>query len=441
MFQSKNQERIEIDGWRVYDLPIKYNEADYDEARTAVINQVRNTPGLIALLEFGYITYPGISDMDFWAVFSDDAEKMYLPSQPEFSEKIKYLMKHQVMLITEKHYRKILYFSPWTKKYWPNGHKLLWKKEDVNRDINFDNIEFTKDEHDILSLASIEDYLTLMRSLLPLYTNKELPVRHVLELFKDCVYIIRDINLITDRKINPDFTKDIQDLRSNWFKIEEQQAIRRLIKIFHNGLLVFFEAAFSLGSWASQYSRPESIRNLGIKKTNFFNHSSLDKKAKNIFLNSFGDRRVYSDLVRTPLQALELSVRSYRQLKINLGRHSRAIDSFIFFMPYEAAAMFIGFVSESGLLSDSLKRDTFSNIEEVPVFKPEVFRERIKMVNEITEIYNRKQIPGTNGKGWFVGNNIFQYAFEHEKLGRKLLAFWLKRKFWRAIKTISHNLS
>ena len=111
MFQSKNQGMIEIDGWRVYDLPVKYSEADYDEARVEIINQVRNTPGLIALFEFGYIPYPGISDMDFWAVFSDDAEKIYLPSRPELSEKTKYLMKHQIMLVTEKHYRKILYFS------------------------------------------------------------------------------------------------------------------------------------------------------------------------------------------------------------------------------------------------------------------------------------------------------------------------------------------
>ncbi|KKS46501.1 MAG: hypothetical protein UV10_C0002G0039, partial [Candidatus Azambacteria bacterium GW2011_GWA1_42_19] len=109
----KNQKTIEVDGWRAYDFPIECKEADYDEARVEIINQIRNTLGLVALFEYGYIPYPGISDMDFWAVFSDDAEKMGLPARPALSPKTRYLMSHQITLFTEKHYRKMLYFDPW----------------------------------------------------------------------------------------------------------------------------------------------------------------------------------------------------------------------------------------------------------------------------------------------------------------------------------------
>ncbi len=434
MFQSRNQEIIEIDGWRVYDLPVECSKADYDEARVEIINQVHNTPGLIALFEYGYIPYPGISDMDFWAVFSDDAEKMYIPAQPVLSEKTKYLMKHQILLITEKHYRKMLYFDPWTTYRWPNGHRLLYKNLAIKRDVNFENIKVDKNERDILSLINAEGLLALIVSVLPFYAKKKLPVRHVFEVLKTCVYITQEVNLVANKKINPTFSEDLKDLMSSWFNINQQDAVRRLIKLFYDGLLVIFEVAFSLGDWANGHSQLERIQDLGIRKTNFFNGSFLDKEAKNIYFNAFGHRRVYSDLVRTPLQALKLSIGSCRTSEIKLGWRSRVIDSFIFFLPYEAAAIFMGFVSAKGLLSDNLKKDTFSNLEEVPVFRPKIFQEKVKMINESTEIYNRKQVAGTNGKGWLWGNSVFQYSFEREKLRRKILAFWLRYQFWRAIK-------
>lgn len=433
---------MNIDGWHVYDLPVEYNEADYDEARVEITDQVRNAPGLVALFEYGCIPYPGISDMDFWAVFSNDAEKMFLPSQLTLSEKTKYLMSHQVMLISEKHYRRMLYFDPWTTYAWPNGQRLLYKRKDIERDVNFENIKFTKDERDILSLAHVEENLTSINSTLPFFAKKELPVRHILETIKACAYVIEEINLITDRKINSTFPEEFRDLRSNWFRIDRQQAVRKLIKLFYDGLLISFEAAFSLGEWTHRYSRLERTQDLGIKKTKFFNYSSLDKKAKNIYLNTFGVRQVFTDFVRTPLQALKLSIDSCERFKIGFGRYSRFIDFCIVFQPLDLAAIILGFASEDGILSKSLKKDISCNMEKVPVFRPKVFQEKIKMINEILEIYNRKQVTNAGGKGWLFGNNIFQYSFGHKKLKRKLLSFWLRRKFWRAIRiTITNEIT
>ncbi|MDO8676874.1 MAG: hypothetical protein Q7K16_04510 [Candidatus Azambacteria bacterium] len=436
----KNQKIIEVDGWRAYDFPIECKEADYDEARVEIVNQVRNTPGLVALFEYGWIPYPGMSDMDFWAVFCDDAEKMGLPSHPALSEKTKYLMSHQIMLISEKHYRKMLYFDPWTTYIWPNGQRLLYKKEGIERDLNFENIKFTKDERDILSLAHVEENLSSINSAIPFYAKKELPIRHILEVIKTCVYIIEEVNLITDKKINSTFSEDLKDLRSNWFKIDERQAVRRLIKLFYDGLLISFETAFSLNDWIRRHSRLECIKDLGIKKTNVFNCSSLDKISKNIYLNTFGIRRVFTDFVNTPLQALELSINSYKKIKIRLGRYSRIIDFFVIFQPLDVAAIHMGIVSENGALSNNLKKDTFSNLAEAPVFKPKIFQEKIKMINEIIEIYNRKQVKGADGKGGIFWSNLFGYSFGREKLRRKFVVFWLRRKFWRAIKMATKTL-
>ncbi|KKS75159.1 MAG: hypothetical protein UV48_C0017G0001, partial [Candidatus Azambacteria bacterium GW2011_GWA2_42_9] len=87
----------------------------------------------------------------------------------------------------------------------------------------------------------------------------------------------------------------------------------------------------------------------------------------------------------------------------------------------------------------NMRKNTFSNLEEMPVFQPKIFQEKVKMINEITEIYNNKRASDTSGKGWHFGNSSFQNSFEHKKLKKKIAVLWLKRKFWRAINSAVKN--
>jgi hypothetical protein len=429
----KDEKSIEVDGWRVYDLPIQYSETDYEEARTEITKQAQNTSGLVALFEFGLIPALGISDMDFWAVFEDSAERMCLSTVPNLSEKISYLMDHEILVIAEKHYRKMLYFDSWTTYAWPNGHRLLYQKENIKRDLNFEKIEFSNEERNILSATRIDECLGTVYSNIPYFAKKELPVRQIFETIKDCVYIIEEINIVTDRKIDPIFSENFRDLRANWFKLEQNEAVRRLIEIFYQGLLIGFEASFSLASWIDKYSHPESIDSLRIKKANSSNRQPLGDGASYVYLNTPKDRRVFTDGLKTPAQALELSINSYRKLKVNVGWRSRLIDYYMVYQPLGMASMLLGFSDNAGLLSDNLKKDIYTNQEEVKVFRPEIFREKIKMINEITDIYNKKQDEAGGGKGWLFGNNRFGYSFNHEKIRRKILTSLLKRKYWQII--------
>jgi hypothetical protein len=431
MSKKINQKFLEVDEWRVYDLPIQYGEEDYNDARFEIIQQAKKTPELAALFEYGYIPVPGISDMDFWAVFPNDAKSMYISTSPALSEKTKYLMKHQITLITEKHYKKLLFFDPWTTNVWPNGHKLLYKRDDIERGLNFQKLEFTKEELEVLSLTRVEEVLRSIHSAVSFYAKKELPIRDLFETLKSCTYVLREVNNITSQKINPSFSEDLQELMKNWFEIEQKEAIRKFVNIFHEGLLVSFKCSFALADWAKRHCKSENLNEIGVRKTGFLNKPSLDKGAQNVYVNTFGGRQVYSDVIKTPEQALEVSINSYKRAKINLGRRSKVIDFYIIFQPLGAAATHLGLVSENGLLSDSLKKNTFSNMEQAPVFRHKIFQEKVKMINEITEIYNEKQ--GVGGKGWLFGNNYFGYSFGKEKLRRKILTFYLGRKFWNRV--------
>jgi len=433
MLGNKKQKEIRIDGWKLYDLPIKYSEADYEEARKEIIDKAKKTPELIALFEFGLVPAPSISDMDFWAVFPDDSKKMHIPAEPTFSEKTKYLMDHKLLVITEKHYRQMLYFDPWTTYVWPDGHNLLYQRKDIKRDLNFEHINFSQEDGNILNIAFIEEKLEPVYSNLLFYLKKELPIRTLFETIKDCIYIIEEVNLVTGRKIDIAFREEFKNLRKNWFELKQKEAVGRMIKLFYQSLIIGFEAAFSLADWLKDYCQYSSVQDLGIRRTNFLNHSYLNKKAKNIYLNNFKDHRIFTDFVKTPQQALELSLNSYKKLNLNLGKRSKIIDFYIIFQPFEMASLPLGLVSQDGLLSNFLKNDIFTNQEKVPVFKPKVFQEKNKMINEITENYNKKQTSYSDGKGFLFGNNRFGYLFEKEKFRRKILNFWLKQKFWQII--------
>ena len=434
---SKNKKNIIVDGWKIYDLPVKYSMADYDEARAEIIAKVKNSPGLIALFEIGCIPSPGISDMDFWAVFDDNAKSMCLPSWPTLSKKTRHLMMHKIFVASEKHYRQMLYFDPWTTNAWPDGHPLLWQKEDITRDLGFELIEFTPEQRRDLSAVYIEGLLETIYSNIPFYAKKELHIRETFETIKDCVYITRDTKIITGKDIRSDFSERFKALQSNWFEIDEKKAIKEMTELVREGILIGFEVAFALAEWLDKNSEEVSRKDLGIRETNFWNRSVLDGKANNIYLNTFKDRRVFTDSIKTPQEAFDLSVASHGEIKINLGWRTKTIDFYNIYQPLGMASILLGLASGERLFSETLRKDIFSNQEKVSIFRPEIFQEKIKMLNEVVETYNKKQAPNSKGKGFVFFTHRYDYQYGQEKLRRKIISWWLRRKFWRTLNKLN----
>jgi len=419
--------KIKLGEWEFFDFPIEYSERDYNEARKEIIDKLSKIPEIVALFECGCITAPGISDMDFWAVFSDDAEKIYIPSKPVFSEKTRYLMAHRIFVISEKHYRKMLYLDPCTIHPWPNGHKLLYQRDNAKRDLNFEKINFGQ-ERNAINAVYIEQMLGTVFSALYFYAKKQLPVRRILDSIKDCTYIIEEIEIITGKKIGNNFAQDFKNLRSNWFEINQKEAIEKLIEMLYRGLLIGFEAAFCLAEWLENHSCWVPVKDLKIRKTTFLNHSFLGKKAKNIYLNTPRNQRIFTDFVKTPEQALELSIRSCKEIKIM----SKKNNFCIIFQPLAMASISLGIANESGILSDKLKKDIFTNQKKVPVLESSAFKEKIRILNESTQLYNKKLIISSDAKG-FVFSTFYGFSFREEGIRRKIVSLWLKCRFWQLI--------
>jgi hypothetical protein len=418
-----------IDGWTVTDLPVAYTETDYDRARTELIAQCKNTPELAALFEYGYIPALGISDMDFWAVYPDDVERMYIANAPVLSEKSRHVMVHHATVITEKHYKKMLYFDPWTTIRWPNGHRLLYQRPDIKRNLNFEALTFSPTDFDILGMVYVEEFLMGALTLVPAYARRELPVRTIFENLKSCVYIIEEVNKIaTGTLIDPTFPDEFRALRSQWFELDQETAVRTLIPLFQRGLLAAFEISFFLGKWFTDRATMESAASLGLRRPI---HSPVS--GITVYLNTFLEKCVFTDSLASASSAFERSVGACKTETVRIGWRTKKVSYTVLFLPLGLAAMRLGFLAERGILSDALREDFFTAADRVPVFKPSVFMEKVRMINEITETYNRTQMPGMNGKGWLFGNNRFGYAFGKDKLRRKVLAYLVRRRFWSLI--------
>ncbi len=432
-------DELRVDGWLVTDLPVPYTEKDYEQARAELIAQAKNTPELGALFEYGYIPFPGISDMDFFVVFPDDVKKMYLAAEPRLSEKTKHVMMHQTALITKKSYRKMLLLDPWTTNIWPKGHRLLFQNEKIKRDMNFDVTPFASRDFDAISLAYIEECMVSVYPVVPLYARKELQVRYILEDIKNCVYIIREIKKLTGQDLNPTFTDEFQLLRSTWFTLDQQDAARRLIKLFHEALIIIFESAFVMSEYISTRAETISTNTLKVKKVGLLAGSRLDKKYKNVYVNTFKGSRVYTSFLKDAHHALALSVDSCKEVNISLGVRSKTVDFGTIFLPYGLSAILLGSTLPRGFFGRTLQKDIYTNQDKVLVFNPPIFLEKAKLIDDITEIYDKRKVPAMNGKGFIYGSNHFGYWFSGEKIRRKLLVAFLKRVYWNTLRTLCNT--
>lgn len=421
---------FEINGWRISDLPVQLSREDYNNAQKEITLLGPGNSDLIAIFLWGNISYPGISDMDCFAVFDNDAKKMFVPVQPLLTERAKYILKHEILMISEKHYKKMLFFDPWTTNVWPDGHKLLYQKHGINRNLNYEPISFNPEEKEILSVMRIQEQIFQIFNILPLFAKKEMPIRHVLENLKTLVYMSSEINNIGDCKVDTKMVEQLKKLMTEWFDIEQKEAIRRLIPIFKEGLILTFEIAFAVSDWASRYFKTIECDKIGIRKTDLFHSTDWDEKGKILYLNTFKTKCVYSDLVKTADKALELSLSSCSRVEFSVGKRSKSVNYHVVFLPFNFSSILLGMVNEKGLLSDALKKDIFTNQKYLQVFNPPVYRDKIGLINEITETYNNKQSILGGGKGYLYGNNLFDYSFGREKIRRKIFTFWLKRKFW-----------
>lgn len=403
-------------------MPEFYPREEYEKTRAEVVAKMKTYPDVVAVMDFGTEPYPGISDIDFYVVFRNDAEHIFIPRTRPYSPVSQYLMMHTVLLSSEEFIKELRYLNPWSIFA---EERFIYTAQGFVRPTIIEPTE----SQTINNASFMVDKLDSIFAHLPQFVNKELPARLIFEICKNAVYCIWRLEDL-DIKATPaqlDFIERFDATRKEWFELDQQEGMRRLIGFFEEVMQIAFEIAWMLDSWLSSQLVSTSINQLGIKQSR---KTKWDRSSKNIYCHTLRYARLYTDARLTWKEAFEKTMRASELVTVNIpGRRKQQMLNPVI-LPWNLSAFLMTTASQQGILSDAVKRDIWTNASEVPVLHDENFDHKIKVQNELTLTYSQKRIPGGEGKGYIYGNQTFGYLFGEERFLRKFLVWYLRRKFF-----------
>jgi hypothetical protein len=209
----------------------------YDETRQMLMEKNRRVPGVLALLEFGTIPLPGMSDIDFFIVVEPNRAielphfKSYTPLQQE-------AMCSLQCTITPETFEHLSYYDPWFldvhTRYDSTGGRFQFVKE-----------KFSTEEYAALSLRFVFEKLTF--GCLPFIARTRsihsLHVRHFFEEAKQIKYFLREFARVgVSVPTIPQLTLP-DDLAKRWFQCSEDEQsteVREAYKAFTDAMPLLY---------------------------------------------------------------------------------------------------------------------------------------------------------------------------------------------------------
>ncbi len=211
---------------RLIDFPEPATLDDYELAIQHVIRLLNKQTGLIAVLQFGNVSAPGISDIDLLAVFQNHASCQINPLEI-LNERYRKLFTHNVDAITENHLNDFFTFTL-LDRFRIIAGDLKWKQKLPEGD----DLKMLKRQ--IAAEYLVANYIDLAMQ----HAYRVIRVRNLLQHLKglksDFEYI--DIkNPLLDACID-----ELIDWRNNWFN-NAQPSNKQLSQWFCNFYLNFKE--------------------------------------------------------------------------------------------------------------------------------------------------------------------------------------------------------
>lgn len=208
--------------YEFYNIPREYSSGDYKEVVDYIIKKYSKINGLISIYDWGSLSDPGISDLDFIFVFDkNNAKSMPILSRAFYllNDRFRYIARHPFFYIDEESFKNIRYVYPDAK------FKLLFGRNiKINKISSIDNY-FSK-------IALISDIIVrhYPRDFLEQIIIKSINARDMLLRLNSLKLSIKTIEILTkenhsdwDYKIN-----QIEKLRKNWFKENDFESLELL---------------------------------------------------------------------------------------------------------------------------------------------------------------------------------------------------------------------
>lgn len=413
-------------GWRITHLPKVYPAAAYDRAREEVIAKVTKNADVVAVMDFGWEQFPGISDIDFYIVFAQDAKTMFIPQGEEYTPETSYLLMHTVLLISEEFLKELRYLNPWSVHA---KERYLYKRTGFVEP----TIKELPTVDPVLSAAFMYDKIESILSTLPLYVQKILPVRNLFELCKNCVYNIwrlDDLGIAPVERYDR-FVKEFDALREKWFSLLQSEALDRLIKVYEQTLTYTFEIAWMLDAWIAERVTRVPPSDIGLRKTRWPLSTAWENGSNALYIHTYKYARLFTDKKVTPREAMLMSAVASGDIKLRLGPIRKTVALTPIILPWNLSALATTTIAKGGILGTALRKDTLTNANSVPILQVSSLDYRIDRQNELTDMYRAKRIPAGEGKGYIYGNQLYGYLFGEENVMRKFLVAYMRFRFFR----------
>ena len=227
-----------------------FTELDYDLTVESVAASFIQTPGVSAVYQYGSVSAPGISDIDFLVVLEPDSPtKISQFRTSPFGARIHYLTKHPALVLNYEHAKRF--------HYWDIHRPTLVAGEDC---ISFDFADVSR-ESLCLELALDRTFQIYPRHLLRLYFKARPDARDTLT----CLYSLRYVEELLEQASIPvdsqnEFHSAVASLRAEWFRLSRRTQDAELNDLLRRGICASFSLVASIYRALRIVQRSESTQ-------------------------------------------------------------------------------------------------------------------------------------------------------------------------------------
>lgn len=363
------------------DMPRSIGEEVYQQTRDEIVRRYQDLPGLTALVEWGTIPYPGISDMDFYVVIKPGA-KLTLPALKEYTDDQRYAMMHKHFVVSEGVFPLLHYSDPWIVHMDP-----LLGDEDT---YGVPEKPFGEDAHIALSLRFILEncIFSFPKTIVDGIGDIPVEVREFFERNKYVEYHERELKrakLLGEDETDPSIPL-YRSLRSEWFTWDEQTQKAKVEQAFAAWRVslkrIYSVLSTHLSTAAEDVPTPTTLRN-----ASGYTRKLLRKYPKSLVLDLGTEVYVFQkDRID-----IEFYYDEYRVPILGTKTH-RIVHLF----PLSLSAITNNHLFHDSAISQQYTRHCSTDLESIPVYQHaalQTFLDLIKQNVEETRYCNRGKQP------------------------------------------------
>jgi len=354
---------------KLVDLPQPTEMSAYEDARAAIKEKYANVKGVQAVLEYGTVPFPGISDIDL-IVIAKPYTTTKMPRMKEFTKAQRFILTHRPYIFSESTHHLLRFIDPWIIHATP----LL------------DNTD-TYDLSHVRTISKEEHYWASTRRMLHwsfvflrFITNTRATNSFACRSFMDhsigIKYFYRELNLMNIEEENGDpnipfFIK----IRENWFTLNAQQQHT----ILEEGLEKFTESLRKFLKILSVHLSKAA----GNKKIegNFPAKSRYQRKLLAQYpCSAIVDTGETIYIYQEGRDEIELHCEVFRPIFTKF--YGNEVKQFLYLLPLSLSAISNNHLAKKGVISEQYRSCFFTDMDTVPIISHTAINTFMDMVNK-----------------------------------------------------------